>query len=80
MRTITIPSDYLEPCRCGTKPAIGDEFWYRSKYGSEVRGRIGKIHSSTSIISTKGALYNNREIEIKPKDIIREEKLNELGI
>jgi hypothetical protein len=66
------------PCKCGNFPKVGDIFYYRSRYG-EVIGEVGSA-GGNGIISTRGASYPNAEIELKPKDIIREEKLNDIGI
>ena len=67
-------------CKCGNKPYISAEFYYKSKYNTEPTiGTIAKIYSSF-IISTNGTKYAKYEIEVKPKHIAREEKLNDLGI
>jgi len=69
------------PCKCGTFPKIGDTFYYTSKYsGDVVIGIVGNLPLPTSIISTKGVIYKNNEIELKPLHVIRGEKLNDLGI
>jgi hypothetical protein len=70
----------IEPCKCGNIPKVGIKFWYKSKYGAKIIGVIKTIHDTKSIISTNGAQYPNREIEVRPKEIVREEKLNTLGI
>ena len=67
-------------CKCGYEPSVGDEFYYKSIYSKEPTiGIIAKINN-THIISTNGTPYHKNEVEVKPKHIAREEKLNELGI
>lgn len=66
-------------CKCGNIPEVGGTFWYRSKYGSIVVGVIKSIETR-AIVSTEGVSYPKDEIETKPLDILRNEKLDELGI
>ncbi len=67
-------------CKCGNEPYPSAEFYYTSKYSKEptigIIARVNKTH----IYSTNGTPYHKNEIEVKPKHIAREEKLNELGI
>jgi len=80
---ITISPNKIEPtlvCKCGNEPYVGAEFYYKSKYSIEPTiGIIARI-DDTHILSTNGTPYKKEEIEVKPKHIAREEKLNELGI
>lgn len=67
-------------CKCGNRPTVGGRFWYKCKYSDEViEGVIAELCGS-SITSTRGATYPNHEISVQPLDIIREEKLNKLGL
>ncbi len=67
-------------CKCGYEPHIGEEFHYKSKYSNEnTIGIIARV-DRTHIISNNGTPYHKNEIEVKPKHILREEKLNDLGI
>ncbi len=69
-------------CKCGTQPKVGDKFYYTSQYnntGEPLEGNIREIRAD-SIISTNGTSYDKKDIEIKTKDIKREEKLNKLGL
>lgn len=70
----------LDKCRCGTIPMIGDKFYYKSKYTNHrIEGYITKI-SNYDVVSTNGVHYKKDEIEIRPSDILREEKLKKLGL
>ena len=67
-------------CKCGNVPYEVAEFYYTSKYSKEPTiGTIASINE-THIFSINGTTYRKDEIEVKPKHIAREEKLNELGI
>lgn len=67
-------------CKCGNEPYVGAEFYYSSKYSKEPTiGIVSRVDLSV-IISENGVPYHKSEIEVKPKHILREEKLNELGI
>jgi hypothetical protein len=67
-------------CKCGNEPYPGAEFYYNSKYSKEPTIGIIRSVNKTHIISTNGTPYHKNEVEVKPKHIAREEKLNELGI
>ena len=67
-------------CKCGNAPYPGAEFYYKSKYSEETTIGIIRSVNKTHIISTNGTPYHKNEVEVKPKNIAREEKLNELGI
>jgi hypothetical protein len=67
-------------CKCGNEPYPGAEFYYTSKYSKEPTIGIIRSVNKTHIISTHGTPYHKNEVEVKPKHIAREEKLNELGI
>jgi predicted amidohydrolase len=79
---ISITQSNLEilVCKCGNKPYPSAKFYYKSRYSDEptigIIARVDKTH----IYSTNGTPYHKNEIEVKPKHIAREEKLNELGI
>lgn len=78
-----IPGKTNEPvllCKCGNEPYVGAEFYYKSKYSIEPTIGIIAIVNDSSITSTNGTPYHKSEIEVKPKHIAREEKLNDLGI
>lgn len=79
IKTITHNLGRILRCKCGNIPEIGGDFWYRSKYGSVVVGVIKSVEAR-SIVSTAGVSYPKDEIETKPLDILRSEKLDELGI
>ena len=65
-------------CICGTIPEPGDTFYYQSRYSdTELEGEVKTVNFD-NIISKNGTSYSFREIRIKPKWIIREEKLNNL--
>lgn len=67
-------------CKCGNEPSVGDEFYYKSIYSKEPTiGIIARV-DRTHIYSTNGTPYHKKEVEVKPKHIAREEKLNQLGI
>lgn len=67
-------------CKCGTTPIIGDKFYYKSKYTNyRLEGYIIKI-SNHDVVSRNGVHYKKDEIEIRPSDIVREEKLKKLGL
>jgi hypothetical protein len=73
-------SEEIIVCKCGNEPYIGAEFYYKSKYCDETTiGTIAKVGKSY-IDSNNGVRYNKSEIEIKPRHILRDEKLNKLGI
>lgn len=66
----------IDKCKCGTIPKIGDEFYYKSKYSKESsKGVILEIKPS-GIISENNNYYSKVEIEIKTRQIRREEKLD----
>lgn len=80
IKTIRIGGNIPVKCKCGNYPTLGSRFWYKSKYDDcIVEGIVGKIDGD-SITSTKGVSYKNFEIEVERLDIVREEKLNKLGI
>jgi hypothetical protein len=62
------------PCKCGTRPKIGDDFLYDSPYGSMVEGIIGKLDGS-HIVSTKNVRYLCSAITIITRQKKRAEKL-----
>jgi len=65
-------------CLCGSKPYPGDIFYYQSKYALEpLAGEVAEVHYDT-ITSKNGTAYKFSEIRIKPKYLIREEKINKL--
>lgn len=65
-------------CLCGSKPYPGDIFYYQSKYALEpLAGEVAEVHYDT-IRSKNGTAYKFSEIRIKPKYLIREEKINKL--
>ena len=65
-------------CLCGSKPYPGDIFYYQSKYALEpLAGEVAEVHYDT-IRSKNGTSYKFSEIRIKPKYLIREEKINKL--
>lgn len=68
--------EVVDRCKCGTIPKVGDNFYYKSRYGKEYsKGVILEIRPS-GIISENNNYYRKSEIEIKPKQIKREERLN----
>ena len=67
-------------CKCGNEPYPGIEFYYKSRYSEETTIGIIASVNKTHIFSTNGTPYHKKEVEVKPKNIVREEKLNELGI
>ncbi len=67
-------------CKCGYEPSIGDEFYYKSIYSDEPTIGIVARVDKRYIYSKNGTRYRKNEIEVKPKHILREEKLNYLGI
>jgi hypothetical protein len=70
----------IPKCKCGNYPEIGSRFWYKSKYDDNyVEGIVKEIYENR-IISTKGVTYKMYDIEVKRVDILREEKLSNLGI
>lgn len=69
----------IKHCKCGNLPTIGGKFWYNSKYGANIEGVILSIEGC-NITSTTGVSYPVWQIEVKPLQIIRDEKLTELGI
>lgn len=65
-------------CICGTIPEPGDLFYYQSRYSdTELEGEV-KSANFDNIVSKNGTTYSFKEIRIKPKWEIREEKLNNL--
>ncbi len=59
-------------------PESGDLFYYRSKYSDIVNeGIVNKVYNG-SISSINGVSYSFKEITIKSKLELREEKLNEI--
>jgi hypothetical protein len=67
-------------CKCGNEPYPSAEFYYKSKYSDEPTIGIVARVDRTHIVSTNGTPYHKNEVEVKPKHIAREEKLNQLGI
>lgn len=73
-----IPPKEPQFCLCGSKPYPGDIFYYQSKYALEpLAGEVAEVHYDT-IRSKNGTSYKFSEIRIKPKYLIREEKINKL--
>lgn len=73
-----IPPKEPQFCLCGSKPYPGDIFYYQSKYTLEpLAGEVAEVHYDT-IRSKNGTSYKFSEIRIKPKYLIREEKINKL--
>lgn len=81
IKTITIGSTkFSTRCKCGNYPTVGGQFWYTSKYdGSVIEGTIEKIDGG-GIFSTNGVHYHCSDVEVVRVDIVREQKLNKLGI
>jgi len=80
MNVKIISSSDITPCKCGNKPTPGGKFWYKSKHSYDIiEGVIAEL-SGSSIVSTNGVVYPNYDIVVQPLDIIRDEKLKELGI
>ena len=73
-----IPPKEPQFCLCGSRPYPGDIFYYQSKYALEpLAGEVAEVHYDT-IRSKNGTSYKFSEIRIKPKYLIREEKINKL--
>jgi hypothetical protein len=64
-------------CICGNLPLEGDVFYYTSKYSGRHSGVVKRCENSY-IISINGTKYSNSDIEIKPKSVVRDEKINKL--
>lgn len=80
IKTITLSSEEITKCKCGNYPRRGAKFWYKSRYGDGVvEGLVENVRGSV-IISSNGVVYNNHDIEVEDPCVIREEKLNNLGI
>lgn len=71
---------YITKCKCGNVPKAGGQFWYKSKYSTDYL--VGTIRSveGRSIVSTTGVAYPKDDIELKPRSLIRMDRLKELGI
>ena len=62
----------------GKIPVPGDLFYYQSQYSTEPReGQVKSVYHN-SIVSINGVSYSFKEITIKSKSELREEKLNEI--
>jgi hypothetical protein len=68
---------------------VGARFWYQSKYSDTlVKGVVASYRNSSYkdgevvmvIESTNGASYYSSEIEIEDLSVIRDRKLDDLGI
>lgn len=68
---------------------VGAKFWYQSKYSDTlVEGVVASYRNSSYnggevvmvIESTNGATYYSSEIEIEDLSVIRDRKLDDLGI
>ena len=62
----------------GKIPEPGDLFYYQSQYSTEpLEGQVQRVHNG-SIVSANGVPYDFKQITIKSKSELREEKLNEI--
>lgn len=67
-------------CKCGNKAIPGEKFWYKSKYDDTVIEGVILNAEYGKITSTKKVTYPCSEIEVRPMDIIRADRLSDLGI
>ena len=62
----------------GKIPEPGDLFYYHSQYSDKpLEGQVKIVHNG-SIVSTNGVPYDFKQITIKSKSELREEKINKL--
>jgi len=62
----------------GKIPEPGDLFYYHSQYSDKpLEGQVKRVHNG-SIVSINGVPYDFKQITIKSKSELREEKLNEI--
>jgi hypothetical protein len=80
LHTFNVTNVAVETCKCGSKPVIGENFYYKSKYSDTVLIGIVKEIRPSDIISMNGTSYSKSEIIIKPVDVKRNDILSELGI
>ena len=62
----------------GKIPEPGDLFYYQSQYSDKpLEGQVQRVHNG-SIVSINGVPYDFKQITIKSKSELREEKINKL--